>query len=133
MVKLRAQRQTELAQRGAPPRQYFVLDEAVIRRHIGVAKDPAIMPSQLLHIVSRARNDVRVTVRVIPFSKGEHAGLPGPFFLLKFGFDGGLPDLLYLDTGREAINMVSGDDRGLGIRGHFRETARDRAARRRVA
>lgn len=109
VVKLRVQRQTELAQRGAPPRQYFVLDEAVIRRHVGVAKDPAIMPSQLLHIVSRARDDVRVTVRVIPFSKGEHAGLPGPFTLLEF--DGGLPDLLYLDTGREAINMVSRDDK----------------------
>ena len=109
MVKLRVQRQTELAQRAAPPRQYFVLDEAVIRRHIGVAKDPAIMPNQLLHIVSRARNDDRITVRVIPFSKGAHAGLPGPFTLLEF--DGGLPDLLYLDAGREAINMVSSDDK----------------------
>jgi transcriptional regulator with XRE-family HTH domain len=108
-VKLRVQRQTELARRESPPRQYFVLDEAVIRRHIGVAKDPGIMPSQLLHIVSRARDDDRVTVRVIPFSKGEHAGVSGPFTLLEF--DGGLPDLLYLDTGREAINMVSSDDK----------------------
>jgi transcriptional regulator with XRE-family HTH domain len=109
VVKLRVQRQIELAQREVPPRQYFVLDEAVIRRHIGVAKDPSIMPSQLLHIVSRTRDDDRVTVRVIPFSRGEHAGLPGPFTLLEF--DGGLPDLLYLDTGREAINMVSNDDK----------------------
>ena len=109
VVKLRVQRQAELARRKTPPRQYFVLDEAVIRRHIGVAKDPAIMPSQLLHIVSRVSDDDRVTVRVIPFSKGEHAGLSGPFTLLEF--DGGLPDLLYLDTGREAINMVSNDDK----------------------
>jgi transcriptional regulator with XRE-family HTH domain len=109
VVKLRVQRQAELARRETPPRQYFVLDEAVIRRHIGVAKDPAIMPSQLLHIVSRVGGDDRVTVRVIPFSKGEHAGLSGPFTLLEF--DGGLPDLLYLDTGREAINMVSNDDK----------------------
>jgi transcriptional regulator with XRE-family HTH domain len=109
VVKLRVQRQTELAKRQPPPRQYFVLDEAVIRRHIGVAKNPAIMPSQLLHIVSRARDDDRVTVRVIPFSKGEHAGLSGPFTLLEF--DGGLPDVLYLDTGKEAINMLTSDDR----------------------
>ena len=54
----------------APPRQYFVLDEAVIRRHVGVAKDPAIMPGQLMHIVSRARDDDRITVRVIPFGEG---------------------------------------------------------------
>src|SRR5690242_510392 len=108
-VKLRVQRQAELARRETPPRQYFVLDEAVIRRHIGVAKDPAIMPAQLLHIVSRARDDDRVTVRVIPFSKGEHAGVSGPFTLLEF--DGGLPDILYLDNGREAINMVGNDDK----------------------
>lgn len=109
VVKLRVERQTQLAQREIPPRQYFILDEAVIRRHIGVAKDPAIMPSQLLHIVSRARDDDRVTVRVIPFSKGEHAGLSGPFTLLEF--DAGLPDLLYLDTGREAISMIGNDDK----------------------
>ena len=54
------------------------------------------MPDQLMHIVSRARDDDRITVRVIPFSKGAHAGLSGPFTLLEF--DGGLPDLLYLDA-----------------------------------
>jgi transcriptional regulator with XRE-family HTH domain len=108
VVRLRMQRQSELARRVTPPRQYYVLDEAVIRRHIGIEHDPAIMPSQLMHIVSRTREDDRVTVRVIPFSKGAHPGLSGPFTLLEF--DGGLPDLLYLDTGREAINMVNVDE-----------------------
>jgi transcriptional regulator with XRE-family HTH domain len=109
VVKLRMQRQSELAQRETPPRQYFVLDEAVIRRHIGIEQDPAIMPNQLLHIASRARDDDRVTVRVIPFSQGAHLGLSGPFNLLEF--DGGLPDVLYLDAGREVIGMVTSDDR----------------------
>lgn len=109
VVKLRMQRQAELARREPPPRRYFVLDEAVIRRHIGIEKDPAIMPSQLLHIVGQAEKDDRVTVRVIPFSKGAHVGLSGPFTLLEF--DGGLPDVLYLDTGREIINMLTSDDR----------------------
>jgi transcriptional regulator with XRE-family HTH domain len=109
VVGLRMQRQTELARREPQPYRYFVLDEAVIRRHIGIEKDPAIMPSQLLHIVRQAEEDDRVTVRVIPFSKGEHTGLSGPFTLLEF--DGGLPDVLYLDTGKEAINMLTSDDR----------------------
>ncbi len=109
VVRLRLQRQTELARREPPPYRYFVLDEAVIRRHIGIEKDPAIMPSQLLHIVRQARENDRLTVRVIPFGKGAHAGLPGPFTLLEF--DGGLPDVLYLDTGKEAINMLTSDDR----------------------
>jgi Domain of unknown function (DUF5753) len=40
VVKLRMQRQAELARRSHPPRQQYVLDEAVIRRHIGIDSDP---------------------------------------------------------------------------------------------
>jgi transcriptional regulator with XRE-family HTH domain len=109
VVRLRMQRQAELARREPPPGRYFVLDEAAIRRHIGIEQDPAIMPNQLTHIVNQAQQDDRLTVRIIPFSKGAHAGLSGPFTLLEF--DGGLPDVLYLDTGKEAINMLTSDDR----------------------
>lgn len=105
VVNLRLQRQAELAERANPPRQYYVLDETVIRRHVGVRKDPAIMPNQLRHIVDRARADALITVRVIPFDKGEHAGLSGPFTLLEF--DGTLPDILYLDAGRSEIVMIN--------------------------
>jgi transcriptional regulator with XRE-family HTH domain len=107
-LRLRLQRQAELAKRSAPPRQYYVLDEAVIRRHIGIRKDPAIMSNQLRHIADRAENEDLVTVRVIPFNVGAHAGLSGPFTLLEF--DGDLPDILYLDAGRETISMIGGND-----------------------
>jgi transcriptional regulator with XRE-family HTH domain len=108
VVRLRLQRQSELAQRESAPHQYYVLDEAVIRRRIGIHKDPAIMPKQLMHIVARTREDERITVRVVPFQAGEHAGLSGPFTLLEF--DGGLPDILYLDAGRGAIDMINSND-----------------------
>jgi transcriptional regulator with XRE-family HTH domain len=109
IVGLRLQRQTELAQRESRPRQYFVVDEAVIRRHIGISKDPAIMPAQLRSVADRAEQDDLVTLRVIPFGKGAHRGLYGPFTLLEF--DGGLPDILYIDAGRaEFANTVAGDD-----------------------
>ena len=107
-VRLRLQRQSELAKRSSPPRQYYVLDEAVIRRHIGIRKDPAIMPNQLRYIADRADNDDLLTVRVIPFNVGAHAGLSGPFTLIEF--DGGLPDILYLDAGRGTISMIVGND-----------------------
>ena len=109
VVGLRLQRQSELARREPPPRQYYILDEAVIRRSVGAPDDPSIMPDQLVHIVSQARDDDRITVRVIPFSKGAHAGLSGTFTLLEF--DGGLPDLLYLDPGRDVIGVVGNDER----------------------
>jgi transcriptional regulator with XRE-family HTH domain len=109
VVGLRLQRQSELAQRDPRPRQYYVVDEAVIRRHVGIAKSPDIMPVQLRHIADRAEQDELITVRVIPFGAGAHRGLYGPFTLLEF--DGGLPDLLYIDAGRgEFASIVTGDD-----------------------
>ena len=72
---------------GSRPGQYYVVDEAVIRRHVGIAKDPDIMPSQLREIADKAEQDDLVTVRVIPFEAGAHLGLCGPFSLLEF--DGG--------------------------------------------
>lgn len=109
VVGLRLQRQSELARRDPRPRQYYILDEAVVRRNVGAPEDLSIMPDQLMHIVSQVRDDDRITVRVIPFGKGAHAGLSGPFTLLEF--DGGLSDLLYLDAGREVIGVVGNDDR----------------------
>ena len=109
VVDLRIQRQTELAQRSAQPRRYYVVDEAVIRRHIGISTDALIMPRQLHSIADRAEQDNLITVRVMPFSAGAHRGWPGPFTLLEF--EGELPDALYIDAGRaEFASLVSGGD-----------------------
>lgn len=106
-IKLRMLRQAELARRSPPPRQYYVVDEAVIRRHVGISVDPGIMPDQLLHMAERAEAEELITVRVLPFRAGAHPGLAGPFTLLEF--DGPLPDLLYLDAGRE-LALITGTD-----------------------
>jgi transcriptional regulator with XRE-family HTH domain len=108
VVELRMQCQTELRKRSAQPCQYFVIDEAVIRRHVGISKEPAIMPNQLRSIADRAEKDELVKVRVIPFDAGAHAGLFGSFTLLEFG--GGLADALYLDVGRGTFNVARGHD-----------------------
>ncbi|MBT2207738.1 MULTISPECIES: helix-turn-helix domain-containing protein [Actinomadura] len=107
-VKLRMQRQRELAKRDDPPRQNYIIDEAVIRRHVGVKVDPAIMPNQLRHIAESAEADELLTVRVIPFSAGAHLGIFGPFSLLEF--EGGLSDVLYLEGRASASVMVTGED-----------------------
>jgi transcriptional regulator with XRE-family HTH domain len=117
VVALRLQRQRELAQRTDPPYQYFVLDEAVIRRHIGVRTDPAIMPNQLRAIAARAESDDRLTVRIVPFEAGEHAGLLGVFTLLEFAES--LPDILYLDPGRGTIILEQESDKVSEYRDDF--------------
>ncbi|TYK46916.1 helix-turn-helix domain-containing protein [Actinomadura decatromicini] len=110
-VKLRIQRQKELAERRNPPRQHYIIDEAVIRRHVGISTDPAIMPNQLNHIADVAERDDLVTVRIIPFAVGAHPGLDGPFSLLEF--DGDLDDVLYLEGRPGASVMLSGDDEAI--------------------
>lgn len=109
VVALRLRRQSELATRSVPPRRDYVMDEAVIRRHVGMSTDPAIMPNQIRSIADKAEADDSVTVRVMPFAAGAHRGLLGAFTLLEF--DEGLPDVLYIDAGRgEHAVMFQSDD-----------------------
>jgi transcriptional regulator with XRE-family HTH domain len=79
-VDLRLGRQTVLERRGAPLRLRLILDEAVLRRTIG---GPAVMRDQLIHL-SQAMDRPNVTVQVLTYASGAHAGLIGPFGI--FGF-----------------------------------------------
>lgn len=92
-VELRMGRQEALSRREDPPRCHYVLDEAAIRRHIGMRTDPMIMPNQLRSIAERVAGSDRISVRIVPFSAGAYPGLEGPFALL--GFDRSLSDILY--------------------------------------
>lgn len=49
---------------------------------------------------------------MIPFTVGAHVGLSGPFTLLEF--DGPMPDLLYLDAGRE-LALITGTDNRIAL------------------
>ena len=124
IVELRLQRQAKLAERSVPPRRYYVLDEAVIRRHIGISKDPAIMPNQLLSIADKAEKDDLIAVRIMPFAAGAHRGLFGPFTLLEF--DGGLDDILYIDVGRgEFASLAQGGNLVAEYRDDFEALVED--------
>ncbi|HEY3681986.1 MAG TPA: helix-turn-helix transcriptional regulator [Streptosporangiaceae bacterium] len=108
---LRARRLKEMDDRDNPPRRFYVLDEAIIWRHIGVRRDPGIMPQQLHYIADLVERNDLITVRVVPFSSGAHAGLDGPFVLLEF--DGALNDQLYREgssTVTQAQGSLTGDE-----------------------
>ncbi len=117
VVELRRRRQSELARRDTPPRQHYILDEAVIRRRTGASRDREIMAGQLRHIADVASAGGLVTVQVIPFEAGEHVGLSGPFTLLEL--PGSLPGMVYLDPGRDPIEMSSRLDQFADYAGRF--------------
>jgi hypothetical protein len=107
-VDIRMRRQEEKDRRTPPPFELYLVDEAAIRRRVGMPDDQAVMPTQLRELAARVKDDERLTVRIIPFIVGAHMGLTGPFILLEF--EAGLPDILYIDMGKNGISMVGGDE-----------------------
>jgi transcriptional regulator with XRE-family HTH domain len=82
LVRVRLTRQRILTGAGGrePTRLLAVLDEAVLHRRVG---GRAVMRAQLQRLVEVAGQG-HVTVRVVPFTAGEHAGLCGIFNILEF-------------------------------------------------
>ncbi|WP_017599922.1 helix-turn-helix domain-containing protein [Nocardiopsis lucentensis] len=79
LVTTRVGRQSILT-RENPPAFHAILDEAVLRRHVG---GKSVMADQIDRLVQAAQKP-HVTIQVIPFAQGEHTGLDGPFLLLEF-------------------------------------------------
>jgi transcriptional regulator with XRE-family HTH domain len=96
-ISLRQERQRRVADRA--PVQSYILDEAALIRPV---RD--VMVEQLRHLLNVARKR-SVQIRVIPFSRGPHFGLKGPFVLL--GFDVSLDDVLYLESARRGDLLIA--------------------------
>ena len=82
----------ELLERAEPPEMFFILDEAAVYRPVGGEGVMRHQRARLLELAERPR----VTIQVVPFSVGAHAGMRGPFNYLEFpGADNA--DVLYLE------------------------------------
>jgi hypothetical protein len=90
-VELRMARQSVLT-RDKPPALWVVLDEAVLRRLIG---GPEVMRQQLERL-SEVGASPNVTLQLLPFTSGEHAGLGGEFTIIGFP-DPGDPNVVYVE------------------------------------
>jgi transcriptional regulator with XRE-family HTH domain len=90
-VELRLKRQDVLT-RQDPLVLWAVLDEAVLRRMVG---GPAVMLEQLVHLLA-VGEQTNVSIQVIPFSRGAHAGIDGPFTVIEFA-EPTDPDVAYVD------------------------------------
>jgi len=91
-VDLRLRRQSLLDRAGAPA-LWTILDEAVLRRPVGGAE---VMRDQLRRL-AEASERPNVTLQVLPFAAGEHAGMDGGFTI--FGFSRSADsDVVHLDN-----------------------------------
>jgi len=103
-VELRTRRQ-ELLTRADRPRIWSIMDEAVLRRPVG---GPAVMRAQLRRLVKVAGMP-RVSVQVVPFARGGHAGASGSFSVLRFG-ERDLPDVVYAEQLTSAVYLEQRSD-----------------------
>ncbi|GAA3617978.1 helix-turn-helix domain-containing protein [Streptomyces chitinivorans] len=78
-VEVRLARQERLT--GESPLDFWaVLAEGVLHQQVG---GPAVMRAQLEHLTTMAKRP-NVTLQVLPFSRGAHSGMFGPYLLLSF-------------------------------------------------
>jgi transcriptional regulator with XRE-family HTH domain len=114
LVDLRMKRQ-DVLDRNPPLDVWLILDEAVIRRAIG---GPEVMAGQLARLTEASRMP-NVTLQVLPFSSGSHAGLRGPFSILEFperadadvAYVESVAGILYLEKDREVRSCAEAFDR----------------------
>ncbi|MFY1650413.1 helix-turn-helix domain-containing protein [Solwaraspora sp. WMMB762] len=97
-VKVRIERQALLAS-PRPPHLKVMLNEAVLRREVG---GPEVMVEQLQHLLDMTERH-SVSVQVIPYTVGAHAGMNSAFSFLTFpnaplSPDPVEPPLVYVDT-----------------------------------
>jgi transcriptional regulator with XRE-family HTH domain len=90
-VKARMERQERLHE-AKPPKYRVLLDEAVLRRHIG---GPAVMRDQLNHVLALMREE-KATVQVIPYTVGAYGANESNFTYLEFAGTK-LPHMVFIE------------------------------------
>ncbi|WP_229399006.1 helix-turn-helix domain-containing protein [Micromonospora okii] len=103
-VRVRLNRQSLLTQ-DDPVDLWVVLDEAVLSRPVG---GDAVMRGQLNRLVEVARLP-NVTLQILPFSVGAHAGMDGPFTILSFP-EAGDPDVVYAENATGGLFLEKSDE-----------------------
>lgn len=98
-VALRMGRQ-QLLRGPAAPTLWAVLDEQVLRRHVGSAQVMREQIDRLTDLVTAPN----ITLQIIPFTAGPHPGMFGPFQLFRFEIPE-IPDIVYTESLTGAVYL----------------------------
>jgi transcriptional regulator with XRE-family HTH domain len=101
-LKLRMNRQALLSEQESPA-YVVVLDEPVVRRVVGGRQ---IMHAQLQRLVEASALP-SVTLHLLPFSVGAHAGMDGEFTIFSYSKD---PDVVYEDPDVVYVDNIVGGE-----------------------
>jgi transcriptional regulator with XRE-family HTH domain len=104
-VRARLNRQKLITEETNPPEYWVVLDEAAVSRQVG---GPEVMRDQLKKLVEVASLP-HVTLQVVPFSAGGHAGMDTPFLILGFPEQAD-PDVVYVEYSTSGVYLEQPED-----------------------
>jgi transcriptional regulator with XRE-family HTH domain len=105
-VRVRMERQALLIQ-DDPIDLRVVLDEAVLSRPVG---GDAVMRDQLTRLAQAARLP-NVTLQILPFAAGAHAGMDGTFVVLEFEEEGDA-DVVFIDNATGGLFLEKAEELG---------------------
>jgi transcriptional regulator with XRE-family HTH domain len=105
-VRVRMERQALLIQ-DDPIDLRVVLDEAVLSRPVG---GDAVMRDQLARLADAARLP-NVTLQILPFEAGAHAGMDGTFVILEFEEEGDA-DVVFIDNATGGLFLEKAEELG---------------------
>ena len=103
-VRVRMQRQALLIQ-DDPIDLRVVLDEAVLSRPVG---GELVMLDQLKKLIEAARLP-NVTLQILPFAAGAHAGMDGSFVILEFEEEGDA-DVVFIDNATGGLFLEKAEE-----------------------
>ncbi|MFF5129232.1 helix-turn-helix domain-containing protein [Streptomyces syringium] len=106
LVSVRLARQNATLRRTSPLSLWAVVDEAAVRRSIG---GPQVMVKQLQRLLKASEEDNNITLQVLPFTAGGHAGLMGSFSILQFSVRSDL-DVVYAESDVSSIRLERQSD-----------------------
>jgi transcriptional regulator with XRE-family HTH domain len=131
------ERQTEarllrqaILERDDPPEMFFILDESVVRRWVGIKPGDAKVMIRQLKRLQELNEFPRISIQVLPFARGFHFGMQGGFTMLEFP-DPEDDELLFLDNRATSVSTREGADVIARYKEEFyrlEESATDQAA-----
>ncbi|MEU9831152.1 helix-turn-helix transcriptional regulator [Streptosporangium sp. NPDC048047] len=99
-LSVRMQRQERVLERTDPPKMWFILNEAVIRRPVGGVET---MRGQLQRLVRLSKTN-HVTIQIMPFAAGVHPAMDGGFTILGFPKPSD-PDSVYVEYWQGSVYL----------------------------
>ncbi|MFD8529655.1 helix-turn-helix domain-containing protein [Streptosporangium canum] len=97
-------RMARQAKRDSSPAIEAIIDEAVLRRHVG---SPEIMREQLQRLLDESAQN-HLTLQAIPFEAGVHPGMHGSFVILQFADD--IRSVVYIEASTTDLFLDSEND-----------------------